>query len=147
MCFFERVSIQHGDQKLVVNLWESKFDLVENTLRCGVEKVERPDLLKKAGGIYSGYKADTIKLTIGSTAIYLSVYNSPMIRNGISIESRSLKEANGVIVNALSVGAMTLRSLSSTEPVATRDSLKKVSRVETFVDHEGLRSKNIVTYK
>jgi hypothetical protein len=147
LCFFERVSIQHGDQRLVVNLWESKFDVVENTLRCGAEKVERPDLLKKAGGIYSGYKADTIKLTIGSTAIYLSVYNSPMIRNGISVESGTLKGANGVVVNALSASAMTLRSLASTEPVATRDSLKAITKVETFVDHEGVRSRNIVTYK
>jgi len=42
---------------------------------------------------------------------------------------------------------MTLRSLASTEPVATRDSLKAVTKVETFVDHEGVRSRNIVTYK
>jgi hypothetical protein len=147
LCFFERISIQYGEQRLVVNLWDSKFELVENTLRCPVEKVDRPDLLKKAGGIYSGYKADTIKLVLGGTSVFLSVYDSPMIRNGISIESRSLKNANGVVVNALSVGAMTLRSLASVEPVSTRDSLKAISQVETFVDHDGVRSKNIVTYK
>jgi hypothetical protein len=147
LCFFERVSIQYGEQRLVVNLWDSKFELVENTLRCGVEKVDRPDLLKKAGGIYDGYKADTIKLTLGRTAVFLSVFDSPMIRNGISIESAALKGANGVIVNALSAGAMTLRTLASVEPVSTRDSLKATTKVETFVDHEGLRSRNIVTYK
>lgn len=147
LCFFERISIQHGDQRLVVNLWNSKFEVVENTLRCAAEKVERPDLLKKAGGIYNGYKADTIKLRIGTTAVYLSVYDSPMIRNGISVESHTLKGANGVIVNALSPGAMTLRSLASVEPVSTRNSLKAVTKVETFVDHDGVRSKNIVSYK
>jgi hypothetical protein len=147
LCFFERVSVQHGDQRLVVNLWDSKFEVVENTLKCAAEKVERPDLLKKAGGIYDGYKADTIRLTLGGTSVFLSVYDSPMIRNGISIESRSLKGANGVIVNALSASTMTLRSLSSVEPVSTRDSLRAVTKVETFVDHEGVRSRNIVTYK
>ena len=147
LCFFERISIQYGDQRLVVNLWDSKFELVENTLRCPVEKVDRPDLLKKAGGIYSGYKAETVKLVLGGTSVYLSVYDSPMIRNGISVESPSLKGANGVIVNALSAGAMTLRSLASMEPVSTRDSLKAVTKVETFVDHDGVRTRNIVTYK
>jgi hypothetical protein len=147
LCFFERISIQYGEQRLVVNLWNSKFELVENTLRCGVEKVDRPDLLKKAGGIYDGYKGETVKLTLGGTSVFLSVYDSPMIRNGITIESRSLKEANGVIVNALSPGAMTLRSLASVEPVSTCNSLKASSRVETFVDHDGVRSRNIVTYK
>ena len=147
LCFFERVSVQHGDQRLVVNLWDSKFELVENTLQCAAEKVERPDLLKKAGGIYNGYKADTIKLRIGGTSVFLSVYDSPMIRNGIAIESRSLQGANGVVVNALSASSMTLRSLASVEPVSTRDSLRSVTKVETFVDHEGVRSRNIVTYK
>jgi hypothetical protein len=147
LCFFERVSIQYGEQRLVVNLWDSKFELVENTLRCGVEKVDRPDLLKKAGGIYDGYKADTIKLTLGRTDVFLSVFDSPMIRNGIYVESTATKGANGVIVNALSPTAMTLRSLASVEPVSTRDSLKATTKVETFVDHEGLRSRNIVTYK
>jgi hypothetical protein len=147
LCFFECISIQYGEQRLVVNLWDSKFELVENTLRCPVEKVDRPDLLKKAGGIYNGYKAETIKLTLGGTSVFLSVYDSPMIRNGITIESRALKGANGVIVNALSPGAMTLRSLASVEPVSTRNSLKAVSRIETFVDHDGVRSRNIVTYK
>jgi hypothetical protein len=147
LCFFERVSIQYGEQRLVVNLWDSKFELVENTLRCPVEKVNRPDLLKKGSGIYDGYKGDTIKLTLGSTAVFLSVYDSPMIRNGISVESNTLKGANGVIVNALSPGAMTLRSLASVDPVSTRNSLKAVTKVETFVDHDGVRSRNIVTYK
>jgi hypothetical protein len=147
LCFFERISIQYGEQRLVVNLWDSKFELVENTLRCPVEKVDRPDLLKKAGGIYDGYKGETVKLKLGGTSVLLSVYDSPMIRNGISIESAALKNANGVVVNALSAGAMTLRSLASVDPVSTRNSLKAVSRVETFVDHDGVRSRNIVTYK
>jgi hypothetical protein len=147
LCFFERISIQYGEQRLVVNLWDSKFELVENTLRCPVEKVDRPDLLKKAGGIYDGYKADTIKLTLGRTAVFLSTYNSPLIRNGIYIESAATKGANGVVVNALSAGAMTLSSLASVEPVAAKDSLKATTKVETFVDHEGLRTRNVVTYK
>jgi hypothetical protein len=147
LCFFERVSIQYGEQRLVVNLWNSQFEMVENTLRCAAEKVDRPDLLAKAGGIYDGYKGDTIKLTLGGTSVFLSVYNSPMIRNGISIESQSIAGANGVVVNALSAGSMTLRSLASVEPVSTRDSLKAVTKVETFVDHDGLRSRNIVSYK
>jgi hypothetical protein len=147
LCFFERISIQYGEQRLVVNLWDSKFELVENTLRCAVEKVDRADLLKKSGGIYNGYKPDTIKLTLGRTAVFLSTYNSPLIRNGIYIESAALKGANGVVVNALSAGAMTLSSLASVEPVAAKDSLKAVTKVETFVDHDGLRTRNVVTYK
>jgi len=147
LCFFERISIQHGEQRLVVNLWNSKFELLENSLRCGVQKVSRPDLLLKAGGIYNGYAAQTLRLTIGSTSVYLSTFNSPMVRNGISIETGSLKGANGVIVNALSEKAMVLSSLDSTEPVATRDSLKAVSKVETFVDHEGVRTRNVISYR
>lgn len=146
LCFFERISIQYGEQRLVVNLWDSKFELVENTLRCAVEKVDRADLLKKSGGIYSGYTADTVKLTLGRTAVYLSTYASPLVRNGIYIESAALKGANGVVVNALSPGAMTLRSLASVEPVSTRNSLKAVTKVETFVDHDGLRTRNVVAY-
>jgi hypothetical protein len=147
LCFFEKVSIQHGNQRLVVNLWNSRFELVENSLRCGVEKVNRPDLLLKAGGIYNGYTAQTLKLTIGKTAVFLSTFNSPMVRNGISIETGSLKGANGVIVNALSEKAMVLSSLDSTEPVATRDSLKAVTKVETFIDHEGVRTRNVISYR
>jgi hypothetical protein len=147
LCFFERVSIQHGDQRLVVNLWNSRFELVENTLRCGVEKVNRPDLLLKAGGIYNGYATQTLRLTIGRTAVFLSTFNSPMVRNGISIETGSLKGANGVIVNALSEKAMVLSSLDSVEPVATRDSLKAVTKVETFIDHEGVRTRNVISYR
>lgn len=74
--------------------------------------------------------------------MYLSTYNSPMVRNGIFIESANSRSANGVIVNALSQKNMVLRSLDSVEPVATRDSLKAVTRVETFVDHDGLRTCN-----
>jgi hypothetical protein len=147
LCFFERVSIQYGEQRLVVNLWNSRFELVENTLRCPVEKVERTDLLKKSGGIYDGYTTDTVKLTLGSTAVYLSTYDSPLVRNGLYIESSALKGANGVVVNALSLEAMKLTSLSSVEPVTTKDSLKAVAKVETFVDHDGLRRRNVVTYK
>jgi hypothetical protein len=147
LCFFEKVSIQYGNQRLVVNLWDSRFDLVENTLRCAADHVDRPDLLTRAGGIYNGYKADTIKLTIGSTAIYLSTYNSPMVRNGIAIESGAMAGANGVIVNALSESAMVLSSLASVEPVARQDSRKAVTKVETFVDHEGLRTRNVVMYQ
>jgi hypothetical protein len=147
LCFFERVSIQYGDQRLVVNLWNSKFEVVENTLRCAVEKVERVDLLKKSGGIYDKYAADTVKLTLGTTAIYLSTYNTPLVRNGIYVDSGAVKGANGVVVNALSASAMTLPSLASVEPVSTRDSLRAVTKVETFVDHEGVRSRNVVTYK
>jgi hypothetical protein len=146
LSFFERVSIQHGDERLVVNLFDGRFEVLENTLRCKAEKVDRQDMLKKAGGIYNGYKAATIKLSFKHNAVYLSTYNSPMIRNGISVGSHTIKGSNGVIVNALSASAMTLSSLASVEPVATRDSLKAVTRVETFVDHDGLRTRNVVSY-
>ena len=115
-------------------------------MRRGVTDREA-DLLKKSGGIYDGYTADTVKLTLGSTAVYLSTYNSPLVRNGLYIESAALKGANGVVVNALSLEAMKLTSLSSTEPVATKDSLKAVTKVDTFVDHDGLRTRNVVIYK
>ena len=147
LSFFERISIQHGEERLVVNLWNSAFEIVENKSSFLPKIVERQDLLAKVGGIYNqGYKAKTVKFQFGSTSLFLSVYNSPMVRNGISVMSGATRAANGVIVNTLSEASMRLRSLEDTAPVSTVDSKKARTIVETFVDSEGLRTKNITTY-
>jgi len=146
LSFFERVSIQHGDERLVMNLWNSKFEVVENTLTTKASCVAREDILQRSGGIYNGYKSQTLCFKFGSTAVHLSVYNSPMVRNGIYVESAAKKNDNGVIVNALSKKDMVLASLSSVEAVVTKDSTRRVVNVETFVDHDGLRTRNIISY-
>jgi hypothetical protein len=145
LSFFERVSIQHGKERLVLNLWNSTFDVLENTLSAKAEVVQRPDLIKVTG-IYTGYKSATLQLTFGSTKVLLSVYNSPMIRNGLFVES-SANKGNGVIVNALTKVDMVLPSLTSIKSVPTVDSAKAVTIKETFVDHDGVRTRNIITYR
>jgi hypothetical protein len=145
LSFFERVSIQHGEERLVLNLWNSTFEVLENTSSAKAEIVKRPDLIK-ASGIYTGYKSTTVQLTFGSTKVFLSVYNSPMIRNGLYVES-PCTNANGVIVNALKQSDMVLPSLSSVKPVPTVNSAKPVTIKETFVDHDGLRTRNVITYR
>ena len=76
--------------------------------------------------------------------MFVSVYNSPMVRNGIYVTSDRV--GNGVIVNTLSESAMRLSSLTSLEPVSIMDAKKKKVLVETFADSEGLRTRNITTY-
>jgi len=145
LSFFERVHIQYGDESLVMNLWNSKFEVLKNNLSVKAKVVERPDLIAKTG-IYTGYKGKTLQFTFGSTRLMLSVYNSPMIRNGLSIET-SAKNCNGVIVNALKQSDMVLPLLDSVTPVLKKDSAKRHVHTETFVDHDGLRTRNIVTYR
>jgi hypothetical protein len=146
LCFFERIRIQYGEEVLCVNLWDSKFDVLENTLNTKPERVDRTDLIEKTK-IYSGYNSNTLKFTFGTTSVFLSVYNSPMVRNGIYLETDSAKiNSNGVIVNTLSKKDMTLASLSSLNAVSKTSSTKKTVTVETFADHDGVRSRNIVSY-
>jgi hypothetical protein len=145
LSFCERVHIQYGEESLVVNLWNSKFEVLKNNLSVKAKVVDRPDLIEKTG-IYTGYKASTLKFTFGTTKLFLSVYNSPMIRNGLSVATCA-KNCNGVIVNALKQSDMVLPSLDSVQPVAKKDSAKRHVHAETFVDHDGLRTRNIVTYR
>ena len=145
LSFFERVHIQYGEESLTINLWNSKFEVLKNNLSVKAKVVERPDLIEKTG-IYTGYKASTLKFTFGTTKLFLSVYNSPMIRNGLSVETCA-KNCNGVIVNALKQADMVLPSLDSVIPVLNKDSAKRHVHAETFVDHDGLRTRNIVTYR
>jgi hypothetical protein len=145
LSFFERVHIQYGDESLSINLWNSKFEVLKNNLSVKAKVVERPDLIAMSD-IYKGYKDKTLQFTFGTTKLFLSVYNSPMIRNGLSVETCA-KNCNGVIVNALKQADMVLPSLDSVIPVAKKDSAKRHTHKETFVDHEGLRTRNIVTYR
>jgi len=145
LSFFERVSIQYGDEKLVMNLWNSKFEVLGNSMKVKAQVVDRPELITNTG-IYTGYKATTLQFNFGSTSLFLSVYNSPMIRNGISVET-SAHKCNGVIVNTLKQADMVLPSLDSVAPVPTVDSAKAYTHAETFIDHDGLRTRNIVTYR
>jgi hypothetical protein len=145
LSFFETVRIQYGDEFLTLNVWDSTFKIVENKSSFVTEVVKDASLLAKSTGIYNkGYKQTTLKFQFGTTSVFLSVYNSPMVRNGIYVTSE--QEGNGVIVNALSESAMRLSSLSSLEPVSTVDAKKKKVIVETFADAEGLRTRNITTY-
>jgi hypothetical protein len=145
LSFFERVHIQYGEESLTINLWNSKFEVLKNNLSVKAKVVDRPDLIEKTG-IYTGYKASTLKFTFGTTKLFLSVYNSPMIRNGLSVATCA-KNCNGVIVNALKQSDMVLPSLDSVIPVLNKDSAKRHVHAETFVDHDGLRTRNIVTYR
>jgi len=145
LSFFERVHIQYGEESLVVNLWNSKFEVLKNNLSVKAKVVDRPDLIEKTG-IYASYKVTTLQFIFGSTKLMLSVYKSPMLRNGLSIETCA-KNCNGVIVNALKQADMVLPSLDSVQPVAQTDSAKRHTHKETFVDHDGFRTRNIVTYR
>ena len=56
------------------------------------------------------------------------------------------KDCNGVIVNTLAKKDMILDSLSSLNAVSTTNSMQKTVTVETFADHDGVRSRSIISY-
>jgi len=145
LSFFEKIRIQYGDEYLTLNLWDSKFEIVENKASFLPKTVSGDGLLAKSTGIYNkGYRSKTVQFQFGTTSIFLSVYNSPMVRNGIYITTGT--SGNGVIANTLTEADMRLSSLDSTTPVPTVDAKKKKVIVETFADSEGLRTRNITTY-
>jgi hypothetical protein len=147
LSFFEKIHIQYGEEVLVLNVWNCTFEIVENKASFIPKIVDGKELLSKSTGHYNtGYTSKTLKFEFGATSVYLSVYDSPMVRSSIYITSNDTKTANGVIVNTLAEAAMRLSSLASTEAVSKVDSKKKKVIVETFADAEGVRTRNIVTY-
>jgi len=147
LSFFEKIHIQYGEEVLVLNVWNCTFEIIENKASFIPKIVDGKELLSKSTGHYNtGYTSKTLKFEFGATSVYLSVYDSPMVRSSIYITSNDTKNANGVIVNTLTEATMRLPSLDSTEAVSKVDSKKKKVIVETFADAEGVRTRNIVTY-
>ena len=147
--FFDLVHIQYGEDRLVMRLWNSKFELVERVGEFRGENVTAGDHLEKStGGLYKDYQSKTIRMTFGATQVYLSIYNSPMVRNGLRIETRGGRNAsNGVIAHALTEKDMVLPSLDSIVAVPMRDATRSVVKQETFADKDGVRTRSIVSFK
>ena len=97
--------------------------------------------------IYKDYKSQTLKLQIGrSASVLVSVYEAPMVRNGIFLEGINVAAGNGAMVNVLGSKDMTLATLNSSEPVVKRDAPLYVKR-EAFIDKDGYREKKIYITK
>ena len=101
----------------------------------------RTDLIAKCTGAYDKYDANTLKFTLGSAALYISVYANKLVRNSIYLEAPGMRKGNGIVVNTLSVKNMTLSSLDSLVAVPNKNS-SMAQKEEWFLDHEGYRKRN-----
>lgn len=148
LCFFEKFYISHGGVELVLNVWDQKFK-VESYLggRFPSTVIDGEHLMGRCSNIYKDYKSQTVKLQIGrSASVLVSVYDAPMVRNGIFLEGIPLARGNGAMVNVLSSKDMTLGALDSATPVVKRDAPLYVKR-EAFIDKDGYREKKIYITK
>ena len=147
LSFFETVRVQYGDSMVQVNLWNHQFQMEKRQGSLAAHAFDGTQLLGKYSHAYKGYRGQTIEFTFGSAKLYLTVYDNDLVRNGIYLEAPAMTTGNGVVVNALSPTDMTLKSLDSLAPVPKRDSNRSKTVRELFIDHDGTRVKNTITYK
>jgi hypothetical protein len=142
LCFFEKVHISYGDSCVVLDVWDGKFVVNAHSGDEIKSIVGTSTVPNKYTEEYKNYSNNTIVLLCGSAKVFVSVYKSKMVRNGIFVEAPNMKLGNGVIVNTLSQSDMTLTSLVSKDPVPNRDSVVKHHK-ETFIDAGGMRVRTI----
>jgi hypothetical protein len=143
LCYFEKFYISHNGVELVLNVWDQKFKVESYTGgRFKSMIVNGKELAGAASDIYKDYMCETIKLDVGSAAIFVSVYKSVMLKNGIFIKGVDAKGSNGVLMNVLSAKDMCLDALDSHVPVVTRDANFTIQK-EAFMDKDGYREKKI----
>ena len=146
LCFFECVYIKHGNNSMSMRIFDSKFEVESYTGRIPATLVDDKETLSRSTGIYGHYAGKMLKLRCGSAQVLVSIYNAPIVRNGINVMTTTTKESNGVLVNVLSSKDMKLDSLYDTTAVPRRDSsLRTIT--ETFVDADGFRSRKIAIAK
>lgn len=148
LCFFEKFYISYNGAALTLNVWDQKFKVESyEGGELPVSAVDGKHLTGKTSDIYKDYACKTLKFKIGSdAAVFVSVYDSPMLRNGIFLEGINMTQGNGAIVNVLSSKDMTLVTLDSAVPVAKRDARMYVKH-EAFTDKDGYREKKIYVTK
>jgi len=146
MCFYEKFYISYKDSSILVNVWDHKFKIESYIGRISSEISSRADLISKCTGAYDKYDGTTLKFTLGSARLFLSVYANKLIRNSIYLEAPAVSAGNGVVVNTLSVKDMVLKSLDSLVAVRKVDSPMK-EKEEWFLDHEGYRKRNFFMAK
>ena len=146
LCFFERVYIKHGENTMTMRIFDSKFEVESYTGHIPATLVDDKDSLRRSTGIYGSYAGKTLKLRCGSASVLVSVYNAPIVRNGINVMATLTKESNGVLVNVLSSKDMKLDRLEDTAAVPQRDS-PVCTITETFTDADGMRSRKIAVAK
>jgi hypothetical protein len=144
LCFFERAWISIGEKSAYVNLWDGIG--VEDASGLLVEEVSWSaggcSLLGRYGAFYSGYDGRVVKVECGGSTVYLASYDCPLIRNGIYVEASDMASGNGVIVNTLGREAMTLTRLDDCRAVSRENAVLAV-KMETFVDHDGYRTRQV----
>jgi hypothetical protein len=146
LCFFEKVYVEYGENKLTMDMWSNKFKVESKSGSFKSSLVSAPDLLELSTKVYKKYKETTLKLNVGSAAVYLSIYPCAIIRNGIFVDAPNMKEGNGIVVNTLSSKDMTLSSLTSVSAVPKRDATKHRIVREQFTDKDGTRVKTCKVY-
>ena len=146
LCFFERVYVKHGENSMTMRIFDSKFEVESYTGRIPATLMDDKDSLRRSTGIYGSYAGKTLKLRCGSASVLVSVYDAPIVRNGINVMATLSKESNGVLVNVLSSKDMKLDSLETTTAVPQRDSPVRTI-TETFTDADGMRSRKIAVAK
>lgn len=147
MCFFESFFVQHGDNKLAVNVWD-EMKVLHYTGGFETEVLKNGDKALQGSGVYSNYAGKTLKVSLAKDAhVYISSFDSPIIRNGIFVDAPEMSTGNGVCVNTLAQKDMTIAALDDVMTVAPRKDAKsgKVKQ-EIFADHNGSRIRNIVIY-
>ena len=144
LCFFERVYINYGDSTMVMNLWNSRFQLEESSGEFNIRVRDVEGLMDTYNPYQRGYNGQALEISIGRTKVVMAVYPTPMIRNGLCIlgAPQLLENGNGVMINALSESDMRLSSLDSLAPVPKIERALK-STIETFVDHDGYRKARV----
>jgi hypothetical protein len=148
LCFFDKIYISHGDKKFVAQIWDSNIRVKEYSGGFKTQIHQNTAKALSMTGVYTDYAGNTLDLKIGDTGLVsISIYASPMIRNGICVNVPEMSKGNGVVVNLLSKADMTLASLEDKSPVVTKDTARLRIAKESFIDHAGTRVRNIVTYK
>jgi WD40 repeat protein len=145
LTFFEKFYINYDGVELGLDVWDGKFKV--DFYKGGkiiAKSAETAGLLKKCTDIYDDYSGQTLKFSIGRSAyVYISVYNTKIIRNGIYLDiNEDIGKGNGVVVNTLSTKDMTLASLKSVDPVPRRNTAPE-EKTEIFMDKSGYRVKTI----
>jgi hypothetical protein len=146
LSFFEKVYIHYDNNELQLNVWNQKFEV--ESYKGSFKTSSHTDLsmTNKCTNLYGKYKNQTLKVDVGSASVFISVYDAPMVRSGIFVEAPNMELGNGVLVNTLSPSGMKISSLSDLTPVETNDSgIRKVTK-EYFVDADGYRVREIISY-
>jgi hypothetical protein len=146
LCFYEKFYISYKYSDLVINVWNNEFKIESHKGNIVSETSTRTDLISLCTGNYDNYDSNTLKFTLGSANLYISVYSNKLLRNSIYLEAPGMGSGNGVIVNTLAVNHMTLVTLNSLVAVPNKDSPVKVKE-EWFLDHMGYRTRKFYITK